>query len=106
MASKRQERVGSGLKWTALEAMVGGLCRGQRRYIKDWFLEDFLSCYFVSFVLVSCGSKPSQRVKMSGASVKVELRREGIFYYSCILKRKLRGEPTVITKGEEDETGM
>lgn len=44
MASKRQERVGSGLKWTALEAMVGGLCRGQRRYIKDWFLEDFLSC--------------------------------------------------------------
>lgn len=36
--------VGSGLKWTALEAMVGGLCRGQRRYIKDWFLEDFLSC--------------------------------------------------------------
>lgn len=44
MASKRQEGVGSGLKWTALEAIVGGLCRGQRRYIKDWFLKDFLSC--------------------------------------------------------------
>lgn len=43
---------------------------------------------------------------MSGASVKVELRREGIFYYSCILKRKLREKPTVVTKGEEDETGM
>ena len=44
MASKRQEGVGSGLKWTALEAMVGGLCSGQRRYVKDWFLKDFLSC--------------------------------------------------------------
>lgn len=37
--------LGVGLKWTALEAMVGGPCRGQRRDIKDCFLEDLLSCF-------------------------------------------------------------
>lgn len=55
----------------------GGCGWGERRYIKDFSRGLLKLLVFVCFTCISIifGSKPRQRVKLRGASVKVELRR-------------------------------
>lgn len=98
-----------GARWAALVAGAGGGAD-----LRGALLEDILGGPFDLFVccfpLCQYSSEVMsglRRVKLRGASVKVELRRQRYFLFFMLIKRKLKGgESTPTPKVEAGGAGM